>query len=69
MGGQGQVHRVPPDVDVGVMVGRLGRRAHGVDEAEGGGEVVQLDRGRELVAVAGPGDVLVDQRLVDVVAG
>ena len=51
------------------MVGRLGRRTDRVDEAEGGGEVVQLDRGAQLVALAGPGDVLFGQRLVDVVVG
>ena len=52
-----------------MMVGRLGRGTHGVDEAEGGGEVVQLHRGRELVTVACPGDALVDHRPVDVVVG
>ena len=51
---EGQAHRVPADVDVGVVVGRLGGGADRVDEGQGGGEVVQLDRRDELVALAGP---------------
>ena len=64
--GQRQAHRVPADVDVGVVVGRLGRRADGVDELEGGGEVVQLDRGDEDVALPGPVQALLVERGVDV---
>ena len=63
--GQGQAHGVPPDVDVGVVVGRLGGGADGVDEGEGGGEVVQLDRRHQDVALAGPVQVLLVQRGVD----
>ena len=49
-----QAHGVPPDVDVGVVVGRLGGGADRVDEGKGGREVVQLDRGDQDVTVAGP---------------
>ena len=66
---EGQAHGVPPDVDVGVVVGRLGGGADGVDEGEGGGEVVQLDRGDQDVALAGPVQVLLLERGVDVGLG
>ena len=62
MRGQGQADGVPPDVDVGVVVGRLRGGTDRVDEGEGGGEVVQLDGGHEDVALAGPVQVLLVQR-------
>ena len=62
VGREGQADRVPPDVDVGVVVGRLGGGADGVDELEGGGEVVQLDHGHQDVTLAGPVQVLLVER-------
>ena len=46
---QHKVHLVPPDVDVGVVVGRLGGRPDLVDEGQGLGEVAPFDRGLKLV--------------------
>ena len=43
------MHLVPPDVDVGVMLGRLGQGADPVDEGERFGKVVELEIGDELV--------------------
>ena len=66
VGREGEPHGVPADVDVGVVVGRLGRGADGVDERERGGEVVQLDRRDELVVFARPVQVLLFERRIDV---
>ena len=63
---EGEAHGVPADVDVGVMVGRLGRSPDGVDEGEGGREIVQLDRRHQDVALAGPVQLLLLEGGVDV---
>ena len=53
-----EMHLVPPDVDVGVVVRRLRRRTDPIDEGQGLGEVVQLDIRLQLVTDAIPEDVL-----------
>ncbi len=52
-----------------MVVGRLGGGADGVDEREGGGEVVQLDRGHQDVTLPGPVQPLLLERGVDVGLG
>ena len=51
------------------MVGRLGGGADGVDEGQGGGEVVQLDRRDQRVALAGPVQLLLFELRVDLGQG
>ncbi len=69
MGREGEPHGVPADVDVGVVIGRLGRGPDRVDEGERGGEVVQLDRRHQDVVLACPVQVLLLERRVDVGPG
>jgi hypothetical protein len=52
--GQGQGDRVPADVDVGVVAGRLGRRGDLVDEHHRVGEVVAREGLDDLVAAPLP---------------
>ncbi len=49
-----------------MVVGRLGGGADRIDEGEGGGKIVQLDRGRQHVTLAGPPQVLLLELGVDV---
>ncbi len=49
-----QRHLVPPDVDVGVMVGGLGALCDGVDEGHGGRKVVTLGHFDDGITLASP---------------
>jgi hypothetical protein len=52
--GQGQGDRVPADIDVGVVAGRLGRCGHLVDEHHRVGEVLTHEGLDDLVAAPLP---------------
>lgn len=54
VGGQGEAHPAPADVDVGMMVGFLGRLRHVDDDRDAGKETRGADGAFDALGASGP---------------